>query len=77
MMTPSIILSSLKSEYIVANALSRNSFINKNLTWQAMIQMKASCLLTGNENIMLLNTGSNYKYTLKWRHPKKDGRTGS
>jgi hypothetical protein len=41
---------------MVANALSGNSFSNKNLTWQAMIQMKNSCLLTGNENIMLLNT---------------------
>lgn len=31
-------------------------------TWKAMIQMKNSGLLTGGETILLLNTGSGYKY---------------
>ena len=31
-------------------------------TWQAMIQMKHSGMLNGNEKILLLNTGSAYKY---------------
>jgi threonine synthase len=31
-------------------------------TWQAMIQMKNSGILNGNEKILLLNTGSDYKY---------------
>ena len=31
-------------------------------TWKAMIQMKESGQLTGQENILLMNTGSAYKY---------------
>jgi threonine synthase len=31
-------------------------------TWQAMIQMKNAFILDGNEKILLLNTGSAYKY---------------
>ena len=31
-------------------------------TWQAMIQLKRSHFLKGDENILLLNTGSGYKY---------------
>ncbi len=31
-------------------------------TWEAMLQMKKSGMLTGEENILLMNTGSAYKY---------------
>jgi threonine synthase len=31
-------------------------------TWQAMIQMKNTGLINGEEKILLLNTGSAYKY---------------
>lgn len=31
-------------------------------TWEAMLQMKSSGILNGDENILLLNTGSAYKY---------------
>lgn len=31
-------------------------------TWKAMIQMKNAGHLTGRENILLMNTGSGYKY---------------